>query len=64
MRPTQVLLEDPVVAADGHTYERHAIQTWLSNNSTSPMTGEELGDTRLLPNHALRAAISAVISKS
>ena len=35
----QELFEDPVVAADGHSYDRHAIEAWLSGQSTSPMTG-------------------------
>ncbi|KAK9816505.1 hypothetical protein WJX72_001230 [[Myrmecia] bisecta] len=32
--------EDPVVAADGHTYERSAIAEWFSRHDTSPMTNE------------------------
>lgn len=28
---------DPVVAKDGHTYERSAITTWLETHKTSPM---------------------------
>jgi ribosomal protein L24 len=48
---------DPVVAADGHTYERAGIETWLAKNSTSPMTREKLANRTLIPNHALRNAI-------
>ena len=33
------LLKDPVTAPDGHTYERKAIEGWLTVNATSPMTG-------------------------
>jgi hypothetical protein len=58
----QVLLEEPVVAADGFSYERHAIEAWLRNAGTSPMTGEELPDRRLVPNHTLRHAIAAWLS--
>ena len=32
------LMEDPVFATDGHTYERSAIEGWLLNHKTSPKT--------------------------
>ena len=35
----QVAMMDPVIAADGHTYERSAIQHWLQGSSLSPVTG-------------------------
>ena len=38
MRP----MVDPVVTADGHTYERVAIEQWLQMHDMSPMTGEPL----------------------
>ena len=31
---------DPVQGNDGHTYEREAIENWLSRNKTSPQTRE------------------------
>ena len=33
---TYELIHDPVIAADGHTYDRSAIQRWLSKHDTSP----------------------------
>ena len=30
------LIFDPVIAADGHTYDRSAIQGWLAKHETSP----------------------------
>ena len=61
----QALLEDPVVAADGHTYERQAIEAWMASQQqghlTSPMTNEPLGDALLYPNHCLLAAMRAVL---
>lgn len=36
------IMEDPVVAADGTTYERRAIEVWLQNHTTSPKTNELL----------------------
>ena len=54
---TTELMSDPVLAADGHAYERSAIERWLATKSTSPMTGEELELTRLFPSHILRRQI-------
>ena len=48
---------DPVMAADGHAYERSAIERWLATKSTSPLTGGELEHSILIPNHNLRRAI-------
>ena len=53
---TQELMTDPVMAMDGHTYERAAISAWLSRKTTSPMTGEAL-ETRVVPNHLVRRQI-------
>ncbi len=56
------VLIDPVVATDGFSYERCAIERWLQKKSTSPVTGKRLG-SRLLANHALRAAIDELDEK-
>jgi hypothetical protein len=32
----------PVVAADGYTYEREAIEQWFSTRSRSPMTNQTI----------------------
>ena len=34
-----VLMDDPVVAADGHTYNRKDIEDWFKEHNTSPNTG-------------------------
>ena len=52
-------MRNPVMCADGHTYERYAIERWLSDKSTSPLSGALLEDTSVTPNHALRSAIEA-----
>ena len=40
---TQQLMQHPVFAADGHTYEQKAIVQWLqTGHDTSPLTGERL----------------------
>ena len=54
-------MKDPVMCADGHTYERNAITEWLKRSKTSPTTGEELVHLFLSPNHSLRATISELI---
>ena len=50
-------MSDLVIAADGHSYERVAIQRWLEMRRTSPMTGAILHHAQLVPNHRLRAVI-------
>lgn len=47
---TKDLFCDPVVAADGHTYERAALVEWLKSNDKSPMTNEVLPHKHVLPN--------------
>lgn len=64
---TQEIMEDPVITADGHSYERAAIEKWLKLHDTSPKTGEVLPpppggdgfgvDKTLRPNHILRGQI-------
>ena len=48
-------LIDPVVASDGHTYERCAIEAWFrAGHKISPVTGEELPNTNLITNWMIR----------
>lgn len=68
---THQLMGDPVVAEDGHTYERAAIEHWISTQEReggddgaapsvrSPITNAELLHRGLTPNHALRKLIDA-----
>lgn len=56
--PTQVMI-DPVVCEDGHSYERGALEAWLRNHDTSPMSNARLNSTMVVPNHALRNSIEA-----
>ena len=51
-------MTDPVVTADGYTYEHAAIEEWLSRSSKSPCTGLGLEHTKLIPNHAIRSNLS------
>ena len=54
-----VTMTDPVIAQDGHSYERTAIEEWFGRSMKSPMTGAELSSTSLVPNHTLRQLIDA-----
>lgn len=64
------MMSEPVVASDGHTYERLEIERWLRNthqvragggaselSCSSPMTGEPM-DGRLVPNEAIKRQIN------
>lgn len=51
-------LEDPVIASDGVTYERVAIEAWIRENGTSPQTREALRIEDLVPNRALRDMVA------
>ncbi len=53
------LMDDPVVAADGHTYNRVDIEKWLKEHDTSPLTHETLEHKLLIPNMAIRRLINA-----
>lgn len=48
---------DPVMAADGFTYERTAIEGWLQQKTISPMTNEPLEHASLMPNRAVKSAV-------
>jgi hypothetical protein len=55
---THELLNDPVLAEDGHTYERAAIAKWYSQGKTrSPVTNEEVTGTKLMPNLAIKKLV-------
>ena len=50
------IYEDPVMAADGFSYERREIENWFARgNRTSPKTNEELPHTFLVPNRDLKS---------
>jgi hypothetical protein len=60
---TLELMQDPVIAKDGHTYERGAILDWFRESKAagrgaiSPKTGDKIG-RQLVPNHGFRALIT------
>ena len=55
---TLSLMKDPVIAADGKSYERSAIEGWFCRGKvTSPLTNEKFVTAKLYPNINLRSAI-------
>jgi len=58
---TQELPLDPVMAEDGHVYERTAIAEWLAKgNGKSPSTNELMG-SKLLPALQVKNLISSMV---
>ena len=53
---------DPVIAADGHSYERSAIEAWLQHHNTSPLTNLQLPHKHLVPNRAIKSAIASIMA--
>lgn len=54
---THETMRDPVTASDGYSYERQAIERWLRDHDTSPMTNAVMLNTNLVSNHVLRRII-------
>ena len=49
---------NPVIAADGYTYEKDAVEPLLLLSDISPVTGLTLQHTKLTPNLAISCAIN------
>jgi len=56
-------MKEPVVAADGHTYERSAIARWLRTSDKSPMTGAVLVHKELVPNYGLMTSVEEAAAR-
>ena len=57
------LIHEPVIAADGHTYDRDGIERWLNSHGTSPKTGKELEHLNLVVNHNLKRLIDDLVQE-
>ena len=55
------IMKDPVIGSDGHTYERLAIEQWLRQEGTSPITRQTMNLTDLTTNIALRDTIESIM---
>lgn len=51
-------MRNPVIAADGHTYDKVAMEQWLQQHDSSPVTGSMLRHTRLVPNVIIKNIIA------
>lgn len=53
-----ILMQDPVVAASGQTFEELSIRKWLKDgNRKCPETDQLLSHTVLIPNHSIKKMI-------
>lgn len=65
---TQDIMDDPVIASDGHTYERYAIEKAMyiqcsRGKIRSPMTNLPLEDNKLIPNRLVKNIIDEKIEE-
>ena len=60
----QLLIRDPVTTADGQLYEREAIELWLQDHDTSPLTNEALDSKKLAPIPLIRGQISRFVERN
>ena len=62
---TQEMMVEPVIAADGHTYERESIERWLSGAShqRSPTTNAAMLSRNLTANRLVSSMIAAYTSR-
>ncbi len=54
---TGELIRDPVIAIDGHTYEKSALLMWLERNPSSPITRKPMTKDDFRPNYHLLSEI-------
>ena len=61
---TQFRMVDPVIAKDGHSYDRKAIQQWFdAGHNTSPKQNNVIS-TELTPNHGLKTQIQEWVEEN
>ena len=57
------IMTEPVMAADGFTYEKEALLQWLLRNDRSPMTNQKLKNKDWTANHGRKSEISTLLDK-
>jgi TPR repeat protein len=56
---SKLIMNDPVIINDGHSYEREYIIKWLKQSDFSPKTGEKIQYKNIIiPNYTLKSAIN------
>ncbi len=58
------LMMDPIICADGHTYDRANIEKWLRRSDKSPKTGDRLESKITISNHALKNIIDDFVLRT
>lgn len=61
---TQEIMVEPVIAFDGQSYEKTAIEQWFQSNNKSPSNGTELPSRILIANHSLRKLIAEIATST
>ena len=54
----QAMMTDLIVAADGHNYERKAMEAWLQQHSVSPVSGARLTYKHVASNHIVDCVVA------
>ncbi|CAF3608242.1 unnamed protein product [Rotaria sp. Silwood1] len=55
---TQDIMENPVLLVeDGHSYEKSALERWLKDHNTSPLTNNQLKSQTFVINYTLKSII-------
>jgi len=57
------IMFNPVLAEDGYNYEKEAIEHWLEEHDTSPMTRETIGN-KLISNKDLKSDIMGFLDRN
>ena len=60
---TQNIMKNPVITSSGITYEKEAIEKWLDEHNTDPISGKPLNKNEIFPNYALKNAILDYLNK-
>lgn len=60
---TDAVMKDPVIAADGYTYERSAIENHLASTAVSPKTGERMSHRNVVRNQFVWNLIGSFIGR-
>lgn len=60
----QRAFKDPVILADGHTFEREAAEEWLATRDHSFMTGERLCHRKAHSNLIIKMIYQDILTTS
>ena len=61
---TRESFKDPVLASDGHTYERDTVPTWLVRSKKSPLTMKVLDNSILNSNISVRKMSTTLAART